>query len=69
MQQAVDLDEAAAELEGADGRVILMLDEDLAARALRQQRPGDLRRRRQHGMNEGGGFFEGGEIEHESSDI
>ena len=48
------VDEAAAHLEGADRRVVLVLDPDLGARALAEQRPAILRRRRHDRMHEGG---------------
>src|SRR5262249_58991271 len=44
--QLVHVDEAAADLEGTDERMVLVLHPDLGARALREQRPDDLRRRR-----------------------
>ena len=40
--QLLHVDDAAAQLEGADGRVVLVLDPDLAAGAARQKRPAVL---------------------------
>ncbi len=45
--QRVHVDEAAADLERTDRRMVLVLDPHLAAGAAAQQRPTDLRRRRQ----------------------
>ena len=44
--EPIEIDNATPHLEGADGRVVLVLDPHLRARTLRQQRPGMLRRRR-----------------------
>ena len=49
--EVVHVGEAAAHLEGADGRVVLVLDPDLGAGARGQQRPGNLRRRRHGGVD------------------
>ena len=46
--------EPAANLEGADGRVVLVLDPDLGPGPLSQQRPDPLRGRRERGVNEFG---------------
>ena len=48
--QPIHVDHAAAHLERANRRVILMLDEDIGARAFRKARPRVLRRRR-HGRS------------------
>ena len=45
--EAIDIDQSAAHLEGADRGVVLVLDDDRRAEPLRQQRPG-MRRRRRH---------------------
>ena len=45
--QPVEIDQPAAHLEGADRRVVLVLDHDGRAEPLRQQRP-RMRRRRRH---------------------
>ena len=45
-RRCIDVDEPAAHLEGADRRVVLVLDPDLAAAALVQQRPALFGRRR-----------------------
>jgi hypothetical protein len=45
--QPVEIDQPAADLEGADRCVVLMLDDDISAEPLRQQRP-RMRRRRRH---------------------
>ena len=50
--QAVDVDQPAADLEGAGRRVVLVLDPDLGAERLREQRPGVLRRRRHAAVHE-----------------
>ena len=61
---AIEIDQPTAHLEGADGRVILMLDPDLAAGALAQQRPGILRRRRHDVVDKPGRLLEFAKIEH-----
>ena len=45
-QQLVQVDRAAAQLEGAERGVVLVLDADRRAQPLLQQRPADRRRRR-----------------------
>ena len=48
----VEIDEPAADLEGADRRVVLVLDPQLGADPRRQQRPAILRGRRHGPMDE-----------------
>ena len=62
--EVAHVDQPAAHLEGADRGVVLVLDPDLAAAALGQQRPADLRRRRDRAMHEIGGGLELGEGGH-----
>jgi hypothetical protein len=50
-RQRLEVRQAAAHLEGAGRRVVLVLDPHRAAQALAQQRPGVLRRRRQVGVD------------------
>jgi hypothetical protein len=57
----VEEGQTAPHLEGADRRVVLMLDPDLRADPPAQQRPGNLGRRRHHGMNQFGGSLQFGE--------
>ena len=59
--QIVHVDEAAPHLEGADRGVVLVLDPNLGPGALRQQRPGDLRRGVEGLVNERGGLLEFGQ--------
>jgi hypothetical protein len=51
-------DEAAPDLEGTDGRMILMLHPDLAACGFGQQRPSILRRWRHRGIDDAARGFE-----------
>src|SRR5262245_37731127 len=60
--QLVHVDEAAADLEGTNERMILVLHPDLGAGALRKQRPEDLRRRRHNGTDEVGRCLDCGEV-------
>jgi hypothetical protein len=60
----VEIEEAAADLEGADRRVVLVLDPQLGADPPRQERPAILRRRRHDLMHEFGGGFENGKGGH-----
>src|SRR5215475_1592717 len=60
--QLVHVDEAAADLEGADERMVLMLHPDLGARALREKWPEDLGCRRYNGADEVGRRFDCGEV-------
>ena len=59
--QVVHENEPAPHLEGTDRRVVLVLDPDFGAGALCQQRPGDLRRRVERLVDEGGGLLERGQ--------
>src|SRR5262245_11834182 len=60
--QLVHVDKAAADLEGTDECMVLVLHPDLGARALREQRPEDLGCRRHNGADEIGRRFDGGEV-------
>ena len=60
---SVEVDETAADLEGADRRVVLMLDPQLGAEPAGQQWPAILRGRRQHPMNERRRGLQGVEID------
>src|SRR4029077_6360053 len=62
--EPVEIDDAAAHLEGADGRVVLMLDHDLDAGLGPEQRPGILRRRRHTRAHQWNDFFKFGQAEH-----
>ena len=64
--QLLHVGESAAQLEGADRRVVLVLDPDLRARALAEQGPAILRRRQHDRMHGGGGGFELGETGQQS---
>ena len=50
--EPIEIDDAAAHLEGASGRVVLVLDHDIDTSALTQQRPGELRRRRHRSVDD-----------------
>ena len=50
--QCIHVDQAAAQLERADRCVVLVLDPDLGSERGAEQRPGVLRRRRQHTVHE-----------------
>ena len=56
--QGVEVDDAAAHLEGADGRVVLVLDPHLRPCPLGQQRPGIERRRRHNRAHQRDGRFQ-----------
>ena len=56
--QAIEVDEAAAHLEGADRRVVLVLHPDARAQPRVEQRPALLRRRRHGGVDDGRGRLE-----------
>ena len=56
--EVLHINQAAAHLEGADRRVVLVFDPDLAAGTLAQQRPAYLRRRRDIFVNHFGGGIE-----------
>src|SRR5262245_44841683 len=60
--QLVHVDKAAADLEGTDERMVLVLHPDLGARALREQRPQDLRCRRHNWADEVGRRFDCWEV-------
>src|SRR5262245_41684224 len=60
--QLVHVDKAAADLEGTDERMVLVLHPDLGARALREKWPEDLRCRRHDGADEIGRRFDCGEV-------
>jgi len=62
--ERVEIHEAAADLEGADRRVVLVLDPQLGADPPRQQWPAILRGRRHHPMNERRRGLQGVEIDH-----
>ena len=62
--QPVEIDQPAAHLEGADRRVVLVLDHDGRAEPLRQQRPGMRRRRRHRLADDFVRAFEFGEVKH-----
>ncbi len=64
-QQGVDIDQPATHLEGRGGRVVLVLDPQLAAQALGQQRPGQLRCRRHMTVNQLRALAQLGEVEHD----
>ena len=49
LDERVDISEAAAHLEGAGRQVVLVLDHDLGAKPLVQERPGNRRRWTQRG--------------------
>jgi len=59
----VEIDETAADLEGADRRMVLVLDPQLGAEAARQQRPAILRGRRHHPMHERRRFLQCVEVD------
>src|SRR6516165_10584788 len=61
----VEIDEATAELEGADRRVVLVLDPKLGADPPRQQRPAKLRGRWHHSADEVRGSLQRLEIDHD----
>ena len=65
----VEIDKAAADLERADRRMVLVLDPQLRADPPRQQRPAILRGRRHHPMDERGRSFQGIEIDHHRAGI
>jgi hypothetical protein len=50
--ETIDIDKAATHLEGADRCVVFMLDHDLCAESLREQRPAMRRRRRNRRRND-----------------
>ena len=62
--QIVEIDETAAQFEGADRRVVLVLDPDLGTDPLSEQRPAILRGRRHDAVDQRGGGFERCEIAH-----
>ena len=62
--QPVEIDQPAPHLEGADRRVVLVLDHDIGAEPLRQQRPRMRRRRRHRLPDDLVCAFEFGEIKH-----
>src|SRR5262249_34587449 len=62
--QAIDIGEPAADLEGSDRRMVLMLDGDGRAEPLRQQRPGMGSRRRHRLPHPLMRLFEFPEIKH-----
>ena len=57
-RQPVEHHQATAHLEGARRRVVLVLDPDLAAQLVGQQRPGVLGRRRHHAVDRVRGALE-----------
>ena len=61
--QVAQIQHAAADLERADGRVVFVLDPDLAAGAPGQQRPGILRRGRHHRADAFRRFGEFGQVQ------
>ena len=63
-RKTFDIDQAAAQLEGAGWRVVLVLDPDIRAAAFAQQRPTVLRRAREARMHQMLRGFEFGESEH-----
>ena len=64
LTQRVHVDEAAADLERANRRVVLVLDPEFATVALGQQRPATLGRRREGLVDEGGRLLQLGEGRH-----
>jgi hypothetical protein len=62
--EPVEIDEPAAHLEGADRRVVLVLDHDFCADAGGEQRPNKLRRFRHRRAHDGQDRSELGESEH-----
>ena len=68
---AIDIDQTAAHLEGADRRVVLVLDHDACPQPLRQQRPGMRGCRRHRRRDDLMCAFQLGEIKHAlaSSDV
>src|SRR5208283_4200348 len=62
--EPLDVDEAAAQLEGADRRMIFVFDEDLGADTGAQQRPRILRRRWHGGTYDRQSRFHIAELEH-----
>ena len=62
LAQLAEIHDAAADLEGAGRRMVLVLDPELGADPPRQQRPTILRCRRDDRVYERGGLFERGKI-------
>ena len=62
--QPLEIDQAAAHLEGSDGRVVLMLDDDRRTEPFGQERPGMRRRRRHRRVDDLQRPFEFPAIEH-----
>ena len=65
--EAIHVDHAAAHLEGAGRRMVLVLHPDLAAGAPCEQRPGILRRRRHCRVHQAGGGLDFVEGQHGAS--
>jgi hypothetical protein len=61
-RQPLEVDDAAAHLEGAHRRVVLVLDPGLGAERGGQLRPRVLRGGRHGGIDEAGGILDGGKI-------